>query len=397
MDYSTNQLNELRKMLFWKKSKKYYAKRLKCSIEQIDKMIAHLRGGDHTKSISSPQKSSAVFYKTPPTVEDIIRDHKIDTSKFEVNNLYVKQNKNGYHATVSIKPLKKEVEITSQFLDFLKSYKPPKFTIESKFTIDPALNTGCLIINKQDAHLNKLDEFTDNNSILERSTELMREIASTVKQASKLSNIDTIIYTIGSDEYNSEWTDTTTRGTPQKNIGSYHSSFTAICNFESFAINYLAQYCNKLQVIYIPGNHDEYVGWHLAMYLKALFRDQTNITIDSDNSYTKYVRWRDSALCFNHGYGPKPEQLADSFPANFKKEWSFCNNFYIFLGDKHTELSKTVGNIEIYRLTQSSTAKSKWDMLNDYSIHDAKLTSFLLEEKQGITNIFKRKINGHLS
>lgn len=371
---------ELQKLLKWKKSRAFYASKLNCTLDEVSELL---------RSFSeSSEPGLKKVYKVPPTPEELIKEYNVDTTKYTLGPIYVKQRQDGYTVSTSIKPKPVDRGYSSEFSEFLRTYQP-KFPAKVSATINKSA-TGCLILNKQDAHLNKAD-FLEDSKVTDRSIALRKAINTILTKSLRLSFLDTIIYTIGSDEYNSEWTGSTTRGTPQQNTGSYYQDFQEICDFEVAVISTLQKYCNTLKVVYIPGNHDEFVGWHMAKWLETYFRE-TDIQFDTAPTYTKYFTFSNTALCFNHGYSVKPEQLADTFPIHFKSNWSSCDHFYIFLGDKHTELTKTIGGIEVYRLGQASNAKSKWDLQNDYSLNQGVVTGFLIEGASGITTILKEKL-----
>ena len=122
------------------------------------------------------------------------------------------------------------------------------------------------------------------------------------------------------------------------------------------------------------------------------YRDQKNILIDTLPVNSKYIKFSNSAIMFNHGDGMKPEKLAQVFPIEFKKEWSSCNNHYIFTGDKHHELSRDIGGIRFYQIPALSKAVSAWDSKNGYNITKAEMTAFLITENVGLTDIYKEQI-----
>jgi hypothetical protein len=211
-----------------------------------------------------------------------------------------------------------------------------------------------------------------------------------LNQASLSNNLTDIKYIIGSDEFNSEFTNSTTKGTPQQNILSYHDAFQAICDHEVSVINLLLQKGENVDVIFVAGNHDEYVGWHLASWLQTYFRSEERVFFDISPRYRKYVSYGTSALMFNHGDALKPAKLAGLFPMEFKTEWSEHDNFYIFTGDKHHEMSLDFNGIKFYQLPAFSTAKSSWDDKNGYTVTKGEVTGFLIDLQDGITNIFKQ-------
>lgn len=155
-------------------------------------------------------------------------------------------------------------------------------------------------------------------------------------------------------------------------------------------ITMLLQYAENVNVIYVAGNHDEYVGWHLVTWLQSYFRNTNRLTFDVSPKYRKYVSYGGSALMFNHGDALKPAKLAALFPIEFREAWSFHSNFYIFTGDKHHEVSQDFNGIKFYQIPAFSSAKSLWDDKNGHVMSKAEVTAFLIEQGSGMTNIFKQ-------
>jgi hypothetical protein len=155
-------------------------------------------------------------------------------------------------------------------------------------------------------------------------------------------------------------------------------------------ITMLLQYAENVNVVYVAGNHDEFVGWHMVNWLQTYFRNTDRLTFDCSPKYRKYVSYGTSALMFNHGDAIKPAKLAALFPMEFKDGWSFHSNYYIFTGDKHHEVSHDFNGIKFYQIPAFSNAKSLWDDKNGHTMSKAEVTGFLIEQNSGITNIFKQ-------
>ena len=209
-------------------------------------------------------------------------------------------------------------------------------------------------------------------------------------QATLSNNLDQITYILGSDEFNSEFTGMTTKGTPQTNTHTYQTSFEYICGHEVLMITMLLQYAENVNVVYVAGNHDEFVGWHMVNWLQTYFRNTERLTFDCSPKYRKYISYGGSALMFNHGDAIKPAKLAALFPIEYREGWSFHNNFYIFTGDKHHEVSHDFNGIKFYQIPAFSNAKSLWDDKNGHTMSKAEVTGFLIEQGSGMTNIFKQ-------
>jgi hypothetical protein len=402
-------------MLNWKKSKKFYADKLGVTEVEVDELLKELRNS--TSSINDDAEASSyiteledaiiryqedvskgigeVVFNTPDEIkslEELIEKSKIDTSKWEITK-YVQNywgNSKTPHWQVKAWMAKKTSEQLFQdsFVEFLKEYQPKCSEVKLREQ-NPDKSLACLIINKQDSHLNKFDVDGDND-INKRFSNILNKVETIVNQASLSNYMDSVIYIIGSDEFNSEFTGTTTKGTPQQNLLTYHDSFERICNHEIEMIQMLLENVDDVQVVYVAGNHDEFVGWHMINWLNAYFKSNLRVTFDCSPRYRKYVSYGETAMMFNHGDAMKPAKLASVFPIEFREEWSNNKNFYIFTGDKHHEISIDFGGIKFYQIPAFSNAKSSWDEKNGYTISRAEVTGFLIDFEQGMTNIFKQ-------
>jgi len=407
-------LGQLQQMLSWKKSKKFYAEKLGITENEVNELLIELR---NKESIVSEAEAASyideleeaviryqedvakgigeIVFNSPEEIrslDELIIKCKIDTSKWEITK-YVQNywgNAKQPHWQVKAWLGKKstEREFQDSFVEFLKEYQPisPEVMSPKYHNSKP---TGCLVINKQDSHFNKLDIDGDND-VEERFDTFIEKVETIINQAALSNYIDKVFYIIGSDEFNSEFTGTTTKGTPQQNIMGYHESFVRICNHEVSVINLLLQKSEDVEVIYVPGNHDEFVGWHMINWLQTYFRGEKRLTIDTSPNYRKYVSYGETAMMFNHGDAMKPAKLAGIFPIEFRDGWSWHQNFYIFTGDKHHELSQDFNGIKFYQIPAFSNAKSSWDEKNGYTGAKAEVTAFLIDVEDGMTNMFKQ-------
>jgi len=404
MSENQSLLIQLQNLLTWKKSKKFYADKLGVTEECVDDLLKELRD---VKPVQVFENNTAIFKEDIvngtgeivlnvkeeiKSLEELIEKSKIDVSVWEITK-YV-QNYWGNTTTPNwqVKAwLSKKSEATvfqNEFISFLKEYKPTLPSIGSPKVIKDVPEAS-LIINKQDSHFNKLDVDGSNN-INDRFAKIREKVEVIVNQALVSNLVDTIYYVIGSDEFNSEFNGTTTKGTPQQNILSYHKSFEKICNHEVDMINFLASNCFFLNVIYVPGNHDEYVGWHLVKWLETYYKSEEHISFETSPKYRKYVSYGKTAIMFNHGDAMKPAKLAGIFPIEYKDKWSSHENFYIFTGDKHHEVSHDFGGIKFYQIPAFSNAKSSWDDKNGYTGSRGEVTGFLIDHLYGMTNIYKQ-------
>jgi len=416
MQSNQHLLEQLQKLLNWKKSKKFMADKLGISENEIEGLLNELRNKEQVENDAecgnyigeledqilryeediAKGVAELVFncQEEIKTLDELIIKCKIDTEKWEITK-YVQNywgNKQNPHWQVKAWLGKKTAEQVFQdsFTTFLEEYVPiAQKVISPKVSFDKEF--ASLIINKQDSHLNKFD-IDGNNNIPERLSQIMYKMEIILEQASLSNNLDNITYIIGSDEFNSEFTGATTKGTPQTNTHTYHTSFEYICNHEILMITLLLQYSNNLNVVYVSGNHDEYAGWHLVTWLQAYFKNESKVTFDVSPKYRKYISYGNSAMMFNHGDAIKPAKLAAMFPIEYRENWSAHENFYIFTGDKHHEVSQDFNGIKFYQLPAISNAKGLWEDKHGHVGARAEITGFLIEKEEGLTNIFKQSL-----
>ncbi len=395
MQKNNSKLEQLQKLLKYKKSKAFYAKRLNVTETEIDYLLSELKGTPLDQGVSvkhNIEKGTfefSGFYKEAPTPDQIIKDHKIDLNKWQLAFFWSKQKGSGYYVSAFFKAITQQEKASKSFIDFLTTYKSTHVPVVN-VEVNKALPNNCLIFNMQDSHWNKFDN-EGKNDINKRFSTVFSKMERIVNKAAFGSNIDKVIYILGSDQFNSEYTNTTTKGTPQTNLAPYEDSFEKIADNEVNMINFLLSKSNNVEVVYIPGNHDHFVGWHLVSWLKAYYKDQTNLKIDGEQKCTKYRRYMNTAIQFNHGDVLKAEKLAQMFPMEFKSEWSKCDHFISMVGDKHHEIAKDLNGIKFYQLPSLSTSKSTWDDEQGFACK-GEMMAFLISEKEGITDIYHEKI-----
>jgi predicted phosphodiesterase len=318
---------------------------------------------------------------SPPTEQQIIEWFKIDTKKYRINQVYHKTSFGGKYAiTVSLLALKgsQTLDVSTDFLDKLDELKPLSAFPTIKSRIEGKPNVA-LLIPKQDAHFNKYD-IDGNNNIAERFKAFTRSLLNQLEKVSATSNIEKIFYIVGSDEFNSEWTGNTTKGTPQQNILTYEQGFEAISEFNIAITRLLKAYSAEVEVILLNGNHDHNVSWHLAHLLSRLFSNTPDITVNSELVNTKIITYGKNLIALNHGDATKPKDLASKLPILAKDKWSSHDNYFIITGDKHTELAQDFNGIMAYRVPQLSSSKSAWDDKNNYITSKPEMLTFVFQE-----------------
>lgn len=397
-----SKLEQLRNLMTQKKSKRYYAKRLGISENEVQELLDGIKK-KQTPEVQSVEEGEVTFEQNlekneikvcklwtfAPKPEDVIKEHNIDENRWKLAQIWIKQTSKGYLTSAAFTSKQASDFTQEDALKIIKSVQPVPKKIkpqQNKF-----LPKAALILPKQDAHLDKFD-IDGNNDIEKRFTDIENSIFKILAKAKLSNHIEKVTYIVGSDQFNSEWTQATTKGTPQKNILTYEEGFSRIVEHEAGILDLLLESVDKVDVIFVPGNHDHHVGWHLIHCLQGMFRKNDRISFDIAPKNRKYEKYSKTAIMFNHGDVLKGKDLAHRFPMEFIENWSQCENFYIFTGDKHHEVSQDIHGIKFFQVPALSTAKSFWDDKNGYTCTKAEMTGFLITAENGMTDIYKEML-----
>lgn len=429
MDNTHDLLIKLKQLLKWKQSKQWMASKLGITEAEVNELLKEIKSwpspvsftrtnidaeieeclsqkllkespiidipfSEPTKRETETELEVSAYWNHEPTPDEIIAKHKIDLKKWKLSTYWSKGRAKGFLVSAQFSAIKKDSSenFTIRFEDFLQKHNFQKIEVvaySNPIEDERLTKKAVLIVNKQDAHFNKLD-IGGKNDIETRFFKIEQTLETLIAQARHSAKIEKIVFVVGSDEFNSEWTGMTTKGTPQQNILSYEEAFEQICQHNLRLLSRLYLHCPNVEVLYVKGNHDEYVGWHLVQWLQLAFKRPT-VTFDTSQLNRKYIRFENVGLMFNHGDQMKHKELAQIFPMEFREEWSKCVAFNIFTGDKHHEKTEDIVGIKAYQLPALSCAKSKWDDKRGYGgkATSGEMQVFLIEGQRGNTYIYK--------
>lgn len=248
-----------------------------------------------------------------------------------------------------------------------------------------------LLIDMADVHLNMLATMfsTGNEYNCEIAERLFFNVIYDIIGRVRVRNYNfkKILFCIGGDMLNGDGINgATTKGTPQYSDTMYFDACKKLFEMLVTAIDLLKEEFQAIiEVIHIPGNHDEQTGFHLAMNLNAWYRHDLDVVVDYSPLPRKYTVFGKTLFAFSHDGGnvkKLPQLIADEA----RQYWSEVDNTEVFLQHLHCEsILMEENNMRIQRLPTIS-AKSKWTNDKGYN-SKRQCKTFVFDEEDGCIDV----------
>lgn len=336
------------------------------------------------------------------TQEDAIREFHIDTDIWEVERFKVKTSEgyrrdrivqwdvsdgkvtNGhvddsgkmlivpmYHVEVRLVK-KKSVANARDAIDLMIE-DAKKFSPKYEQIKYPKYKDGCLYeIGIPDFHYGRLCWSAESGSdydikIAEQSIQSVLDQLLIDSQTYKISRI---LFPIGNDYFNSDTkANTTTRGTPMQEDTRYQKTFR---KGRQLAVKMIDK-CSKIapvDVIIVPGNHDETRSFFLGDALECWYHDSPNVTINNSPKSRKYYSYGKNLIGFTHGCFEKINSLPLIMAVEEPKLWAESEFREMHLGDRHHKEdiihAANEGIGVTVRILRSLVPEDAWTFNNGY-------------------------------
>ena len=229
-----------------------------------------------------------------------------------------------------------------------------------------------------DAHLGQLSWEGESGSRIDLEVSCARYTDAACDLLDRLQsfNCDKIVYVLGNDFLHVDGgANTTTKGTPQDADGKWQQSFLAGLKCARHTID-LARQNHSVDVLVVPGNHDEEKVWCLGQVLAANYDQCDDVSFWCGATPTKYYRFGTNLLGFVHGNElseAKKTQLPSKMATDRPRDWAETTCREWFLGHLHREKettithrnSDTIGNVTI-RECPALTGLDSWHNKKGY-------------------------------
>lgn len=367
-------MEKLEKMLPWKKGNKFLAGKLKCTEQEVAEMIKELTVeeelpdlGESTYSLNLEKEEIKVskIWSFAPQPEDVIKEHRIDTNKWKLSQIWIKQTTKGYLTSAAFAP-KKVTDVDVPSLEkLITNYKSSHKLLQKT---DLLLNTGSerkhmVFIDLTDFHLDRKE--LEGKTLDEKVKEYEKLVVELCKKSYSAGFIEEIVFIVGSDFFNTDNIQgNTTAGTPQTSIGTWDQVYEIGFDIYASAITHLKQFCEKLKVILIQGNHDRTKSFYLAHALSKYFDKDKYISFDIETKPRKVHKFGTTFIGLHHG-NCKIDDLPITFAKEFPKIWGQCTNHEVKVGDKHYFLEKEIKGVRIKQIP-ALCGPDQWSNDNNY-------------------------------
>ena len=317
----------------WKKTSEYCADKLGVTIEDYELLKSWVKSTELLENSNSSYeynlekgeaKMETISSSEPKSPEEIIEMLNIDITQWKLSSYWNKQM--GDHWRVSAMVTKIKDNEIDNVAELLKGFKPKKFKSVKRIKTPGKVKTAG-VLSLQDIHFGK-----EGNETIDKCFE--ETIIDLVERATSAHHLEKIYYVVGGDLINMDtWSGSTTSGTPLDNCmtatEAYKQAFDAI----QWSINYIKQFCDTLQVVYIPGNHDRLSSFHLAHGLSKCF-DDPNIEWDVVYLERKVFVYGDNFFAFEHGDVNTKNSLM-LYSMEYPREWGKTLFRTLYTGHYH--------------------------------------------------------------
>lgn len=332
--------------------------------------------------------------------EYLLRLHNYNPDLFELvtakNSKWNSGERTLYSSKVTVKPKASEItesNIQTWFEKLDRKYASFSTDEINDINTDYGKGDNLLVLPISDLH------FAMRASLLETGNEYDCNIAEnlffyTIKDVmSRINNksikLSKIYFTIGGDQSNFDnLSGTTTKGTAQDNACGYFDMLEKLFEMTIMAIDMLANVA-PVEVILVNANHDKTVGYMLAQYCAAWYRNDRRVAVDISPAPRKYKVFGKTLFAFAHDADVK--QLPSLIPDECRDVWSNVDTTEVFLQHLHKEIVlDEKNNMRIQRLPTIS-ASSAWSNNQGYR-SKRQCKSFIFDKEYGLTDVLYTNI-----
>jgi hypothetical protein len=179
-------------------------------------------------------------------------------------------------------------------------------------------------------------------------------------------NVSRVLFPVGNDFFDTNTAEmTTAHGTPQQDDVRWKRTYRLGCEFIVRTTEKLMQIA-PVDILVIPGNHDEDKIFHLGEYVSAWHHKNPNVVVDNRPMKRKYYSFGANLIGLTHGYFEKNAKLDSLMAYEVPQLWAKSQFREWHLGDKHHKVDMVLKTNElengvVVRILRSLATPSVWE------------------------------------
>lgn len=235
---------------------------------------------------------------------------------------------------------------------------------------------------------------TGNDYDLEIAAERYAAGIDDLLQKASGAKIEKVLLPLGNDFFHLNSPDNRTpAGHNQLDVDTrYQKVFEAGCEAVIQAVH-RARAVAPVQVVWIPGNHDPQISYHLCRFVAAIFQADKCVTVDTSPKTRKYVRYGKTLLGLTHGDKENHQRLVSlmvtenpsTYGGVLTREWHLGH----FHKQKETAFvgADTQGDV-IVRVLPSLSGTDAWHFAQGYVGTRKVAEAYLYHKQEGLVGKF---------
>jgi len=289
--------------------------------------------------------------------------------------------------------LEKRVEIVDAKaeLEALKVEFKKKAIVRKRASRPAKVLTGNMLeINIPDNHFGKMawsKETGGRNYDTPIAAKTFIRALNTLLDRAKVYNYEKIIFIVGNDLLNSDDEQgRTTKGTFVSTDGRYQKTFLTVRKTITEAIEAM-RLVAPVEVVLVPGNHDNLGVWHLGDSLECLYENTEDVTIRNEPTAFKTVRFGKVLLGFCHGDKGKREDYPLLLATERSKDFGETLFREVHTGHNHQTKTQEWHGVRV-RILPSLSPPDAWHAENGFMGQQRNAEAFVWNSNEGLITMF---------
>lgn len=272
-----------------------------------------------------------------------------------------------YHIQATLRRRTEERKSERILIEFIKQAKKhsPKY---NKIKYKKVTSGHLLELGLPDMQLGRMVMETEARfeltpeSMIEKARAAVSQIITLVSPF----NIERVVFPIGNDFFDANTAEgKTVHNTPMRDDPRWQKTFALGQSFLVDTIDLLSLIA-PVDVLVIPGNHDEERIHYMGEVLAAWYRNNPNVMVDNRPAKRKYYHYKNNLIGLTHGYYEKMERLASLMAYEEPQLWAKTKYREWHLGDKHHKKdvvyhANELENGVVVRILRSLSTPSVWE------------------------------------